>query len=142
MERLHTTLARAGAGKAATATALQGLGGVGKSRAAIEYALHHVDDYSTLLFVRADTPERLEAGLAALASHDILDLKEQEAREDPVKISAVLAWLEKHPVWLMIVDNVDDRKAAAAVEKLLPKLFGGRALITGRIFPPPSPPCH
>jgi hypothetical protein len=49
-----------------------------------------------------------------------------------VKISAVLAWLEKHPVWLMIVDNVDDRKAAAAVEKLLPKLFGGRALITGR----------
>jgi Domain of unknown function (DUF4062) len=71
LERLHTTLARAGAGKAATATALQGLGGVGKSRAAIEYALRHVDDYSTLLFVRADTPERLEAGLAALASHDI-----------------------------------------------------------------------
>ena len=50
-----------------------------------------------------------------------------------MKISAVLGWLEKHPVWLMILDNADDRKAAMAVEKLIPKLFGGRVLITGRM---------
>jgi len=83
--------------------------------------------------VRAEKLERLEAGLAALAGHDILDLPEKEAREDAVKISAVLGWLEHHPLWLMIFDNVDDRKAAAAVEKLLPKLFGGRVLVTGRM---------
>jgi hypothetical protein len=60
LERLHTTLARTSTGKAAaTTTALQGLGGVGKSRAAIEYALCHADQYSALLFVRAETPERL-----------------------------------------------------------------------------------
>jgi hypothetical protein len=135
LQTLHTALSRAGAGTAAAVTgkALHGLGGVGKTRLAIEYALRHADEYSALLFVRADTPERLDAGLAALAGHDILDLKKQEAREDPVKISAVLAWLEQRPVWLMIVDNVDDRTAAAAVEKLLPKLFSGRVLITGRM---------
>jgi hypothetical protein len=132
MKTLHGALTPTTAA-AVTGRALHGLGGVGETRLAIEYALRHVGDYSALLFVRADTPERLDAGLAALASHDILNLKEQEAREDAVKISAVLGWLEKHPVWLMIVDNVDDRKAAAAVEKLLPKLFGGRALITGRM---------
>jgi hypothetical protein len=135
MQTLHTALASTGDGTAAAVTgrALHGLGGVGKTRLAIEYALRHRQNYSALLFVRAETPERLEASLAALAGHDILNLKEQEAREDPVKISAVLAWLEQHPVWLMIVDNVDDRKAATAVEKLLPKLFGGRVLITGRM---------
>jgi hypothetical protein len=62
--------------------------------------------------VRADTPERLDAGLAALAGQGILDLKEQEAREHAMKISAALGWLENHLLWLMILDNVDDRKAA------------------------------
>ncbi|MGC2220875.1 MAG: tetratricopeptide repeat protein [Methylocella sp.] len=134
LEKLHTALTRTGAGKAAaTATALQGLGGVGKTRAAIEYALRHADDYSALVFVRAEMPERLEVGLAALAGAETLDLPEKEAREDAVKISAVLAWLEHHPIWLMILDNVDDRKAAVAVEKLMPKLSGGRVLITGRV---------
>jgi hypothetical protein len=135
LETLHTALTRTGAGTAAAVTgkALHGLGGVGKTRLAIEYALRHADDYSALLFLRAESPERLDAGLAALAGAGILDLPEKEAREDTVKISAVLDWLAQHPVWLMILDNVDDRKAAAAVEKLLPKLFGGRALITGRM---------
>ena len=132
LERLQTALSRTGTGKAATATALQGLGGVGKTRVAIEFALRHPDDYSALLFVRAETPERLEAGLAALAGADMLDLPEKEAREDPVKISAVLAWLEHHSPWLTILDNVDDRLAAAAMENLTPKLSGGRVLITGR----------
>jgi tetratricopeptide (TPR) repeat protein len=135
LERLRTGLTRTsdGSAAAATATALQGLGGVGKTRAAIEYALRHSDDYSALLFVRAETRESLEAGLAALAGADILNLPEKEAHEDAVKIAAVLGWLAQHPVWLMILDNVDDRRAAVAVEKLMPKLSGGRVLITGRI---------
>jgi hypothetical protein len=135
MQTLHAALASTGDGTAAAVTgkALHGLGGVGKTRLAIEYALRHRQNYSALFFVRAETPERLEAGLAALAGADILDLKEKDAREDAVKISGVLGWLEKHLVWLMILDNVDDRPAAIAVEKLLPKLFGGRVLITGRM---------
>jgi tetratricopeptide (TPR) repeat protein len=135
LEKLHTALTRTGAGTAAAVTgkALHGLGGVGKTRVAIEYALRHADDYSALLFLRAESPERLDAGLAALAGAGILDLPEKEARKDAMKISAALGWLENHPVWLMILDNVDDRTAAAAVEKLMPKLFGGRVLITGRM---------
>ncbi len=74
-----------------------GLAGLERRGLAIEYALRHADDYSALLFVRAETPGGLEAGLAALAGAGILDLPEKEAREDAVKISAVLAWLENHP---------------------------------------------
>ena len=131
LERLSHRAYPHGAGTAAAVTgkALHGLGGVGKTRV----AMRHADRLSALLFLRAESPERLDAGLAALAGAGILDLPEKEARKDAMKISAALGWLENHPVWLMILDNVDDRTAAAAVEKLMPKLFGGRVLITGRM---------
>ena len=62
----------------------------------------------------------------------MLDLKEKEAREDEAKIAAALAWLEAHPTWLLILDNVDDREAVAAVAKLMPRLKGGHVIVTGR----------
>ena len=70
------------------------------------------------LFVRADDPATLNANLAALAGAEVLDLPEKEAPQDAVKIEAALRWLDAHPTWLMILDNVDDEKAVAAVDKL------------------------
>jgi len=134
LDDLHAALTAAGDGKAAAVTgkAVHGLGGVGKTRVAIEYAWRHAWEYSALLFVPAETPERLAAGLAALVATDILDLAEKDEREDSVKIAAALRWLEHHPTWLMILDNVDDRVAAEAVEQLPPKLSGGHVVITAR----------
>ena len=114
--------AEAGGATAIVGRALHGLGGIGKTRLAVEYALQHESEHSALLFVRADTPARLETSLAALAGPDILDLPEKDAREDAAKIAAALGWLEAHPGWLMIVDNVDDAAAVAAVDKLLARL--------------------
>lgn len=132
LETLHETL-RQGGQAAVTGKALHGLGGIGKTRLAIEYAWRCADTYSALLFVSAETPVRLNAGLAALAGPDILDLPEKDAKEDEVKIHAALGWLARHPTWLMIVDNVDDAKAAAALEELIPSLHGGHVLITARM---------
>jgi tetratricopeptide (TPR) repeat protein len=135
LQKLHASLAQDADGEATAVVgkALHGLGGVGKTRLAVEYALRHEASYCALLFLSAETPERLNAGLAALAGPDILDLPEKDAREDEVKIPAALGWLEHHPGWLMILDNVDDAAAAAAVQKLLARLRGGRVIITGRI---------
>jgi len=52
--------------------ALHGLGGIGKTRAAIEYAHAHADDYTALLFVNAETPEALTTGLANLVGPMLL----------------------------------------------------------------------
>jgi NB-ARC domain len=132
-----TALSAALAGKPSAGVALHGLGGVGKTRLAIEYALAHAADYSALLFVRADDPATLNANLAALSGAEALDLPEKEAREDAAKIEAVLRWLEAHPTWLLILDNVDDAGAVAAVTKLMPRLTNGHVIVTARatIFP-------
>ena len=119
-------------GAAVVGRALHGLGGVGKTRLAIEYAWRHEADYSALLFVRADDPATLDAGLAALVGAEVLDLPEKEAPQDAIKIEAVLRWLEAHPNWLMILDNVDDEKAVAAVSKLMARLKGGHVIVTAR----------
>jgi len=133
LDKLHKALsANAGAATAIVGRALHGLGGIGKTRLAVEYAFQHESEHSALLFVRADTPAALDTSLAALAGPDILDLPEKHAREDAAKIAAALGWLEAHPGWLMILDNVDDAPAVAAVAKLLARLSGGKVIVTGR----------
>ena len=131
LEELRAALAGA-KGVAVAGRVLHGLGGIGKTRLAIEYAWAHEADYSALLFVRADDAATLNAGLAALAGAEVLDLPENEAREDAAKIAAVLRWLEANPTWLLILDNVDDREAVAAVANLMPRLKGGHVIVTAR----------
>jgi tetratricopeptide (TPR) repeat protein len=133
LDKLHEALnAEAGGATAIVGRALHGLGGIGKTRLAAEYALKHEGEHSALLFLRADTPAGLDTSLAALAGPDILNLPEKEAREDAAKIAAALGWLAAHAGWLMIVDNVDDPAAVAAVDKLLARLSGGKVVVTGR----------
>ena len=125
---LHTALL----GAKGAPVALCGLGGIGKTRLAIEYAWSREAIYSALLFVSASDGAALNAGLAGLTAFEILDLPEKEARDDATKITAVLRWLESNPTWLMILDNVDDRAAVAEVAKLMPRLKGGHVVVTAR----------
>jgi tetratricopeptide (TPR) repeat protein len=125
---LHTALL----GAKGAPVALQGLGGIGKTRLAIEYAWSRETVYSALLFVGASDGVALNAGLAGLTAFEILDLPEKEARDDATKITAVLRRLESNPTWLMILDNVDDSAAVAEVAKLMPRLKGGHVVVTAR----------
>jgi tetratricopeptide (TPR) repeat protein len=67
----------------------------------------------------------------------LLNLEELPAAEDQV-VAAVVRHLREQPGWLLILDNVDTAEAATAVCALLPRLAGGRVLITSRLreWPP------
>jgi hypothetical protein len=106
---------------------------VGKTRLAIEYAWHHHDDYTALLFVTADTQGSLARNLAGLCGPAVLDLPQQDEPEQEPRRLAVLRWLQDNPGWLLIVDNVDTPEAAGAAEDLLAQLHGGHVLLTGRL---------
>jgi tetratricopeptide (TPR) repeat protein len=110
--------------------AVTGMAGVGKTRLAIEYAWKHQEDYSALLFVNGESPTLLDSHLAGLAG--VLRLGLPADAGDPDKRAAVLDWLRRHPGWLLIVDNVDDRAARDGVNAYLKEWHHGHVLITGR----------
>ena len=112
--------------------AIHGLGGVGKTRLAVEYAWRCLTDYTACLFVAADSPENLMRNLAELCSVRVLNLPEREAQEQELQVAATVNWLNQHPGWLLILDNVDTPEAAVAVKDLLPALQNGHVLITSR----------
>ncbi|MBI3948720.1 MAG: tetratricopeptide repeat protein [Armatimonadetes bacterium] len=117
--------------------AIHGLGGIGKTRAAIEYAWRFAGDYTALLFAPAETAARFRQSLAGLC--DLLKIA-PGVTDDNVRFDAALRWLadRAHDGWLLLVDNVDTPEAAAAVDRALAPLNGGHVLITGRLddWPP------
>ena len=114
-------------------TVISGLGGIGKTRLAVEYAWRCGHRYTAAWFVRADSPESLHRNLAALAGPELLNLPEWKAKEEKETVGAVLRWLREHAGWLIILDNVDTPEASAAVLEILPSLLEGRILITSRL---------
>ncbi len=123
LDRIRTALIqKSGAAAVTAAQAIYGLGGIGKTRAAIEYGYRYQDEYTALLFLRADSEENLRRNLANLTGPMVLDLPEYSATDDEIRVAATLRWLDQHPGWFLIFDNVDTPEVAQAVEDLLGRL--------------------
>jgi tetratricopeptide (TPR) repeat protein len=135
LERLRASLEMTGDGQATAIVgrAVHGLGGVGKTRLAVEYAWRQASDYSALLFVSGSTPQDLNHSLAALCGPLVLDLPEQNVKEEEARVAAVLRWLADHPRWLLILDGIDSKEGAEGAERILPRLQGGHVVLTSRL---------
>jgi tetratricopeptide (TPR) repeat protein len=104
LEELHRALPRG------AAVALTGLGGIGKTQLALEYAYRHRDEYRVVWWVHAEDGATLAADYAGLAAE--LGLAEREAKEQAVVVAAVRRWLEQNTDWLLVFDNAGSRTAA------------------------------
>lgn len=109
--------------------ALQGLGGVGKTQLAVEYAYRHAWDYQLVWWISADQPVLARSGLAALAPRLGLTGIDAERVEDAIR--AVVDCLrrgEPFQPWLLIFDNADQPEA---IRELMPS-GPGDILVTSR----------
>ena len=107
--------------------AISGLGGIGKTQTAVEYAYRSRDSYQFVLWVQANTPETLRSNFVALAG--LLNLPEKDKKEQQMVVHAVKQWFETHSGWLLIFDNADD---LAMVRDYLPEGTKGHTLLTTR----------
>lgn len=87
LDDLRTSLQVAGTGRATAITgkAVHGLGGVGKTRLAVEFAWRHVPDYIAVLMVTADAPDNLRREVAELTKPSVLDLPEHAATDSTLR---------------------------------------------------------
>jgi hypothetical protein len=108
---------------------ISGLGGIGKTQTALEYAYRHRAEYDAIFWVRADSVISLTSSLVELAH--LLQLPQRYAQDQQIIVQAVLRWFRLHPDWLLIYDNIDDLSVA---EPFLPKAGSGHLLITTRAY--------
>lgn len=108
--------------------ALTGLGGVGKTQAGIEYATRHREEYPGGVFwVNAETSGSLTTGFVEIGR--ALHLSAAASKDQKQIVDAVLDWLNGNDRWLMILDNVDDRRE---IRRFIPDRGKGDVLITSR----------
>jgi tetratricopeptide (TPR) repeat protein/transcriptional regulator with XRE-family HTH domain len=111
--------------QATAVVAAHGLGGVGKSQLAMEYAHRHQADYDLMWWVPSETSLLVATSLAALASR--LGLANDAQQED--QIAAVLAELARRARWLIVYDNAEQ---PTDLTGLRPAGGAGHVLITSR----------
>ena len=105
---------------------LCGLGGVGKTSVAVEYAHRHLDEYGLVWQFAAEETTTLSAGFAELARL-LIGANELFAIDPVIQVHGALA--ARDDEWLLIFDNATD---ADAVRAVLPPIGRGSVLITSQ----------
>lgn len=111
--------------------ALTGLGGIGKTQIAVEYAYRArvQGRYRHVFWITAASEEAILAGFTALA--DQLPAFAARGETDQRQlVRAIIEWLEQcEEPWLLILDNADD---LSLLPSYLPKRGNGSVLLTTR----------
>ena len=122
LEKLHDQLIGT-----STPVALHGLGGVGKTQVAQEYAHRFMADYDVVWWVPAEQQDLINPNLADLAPH--LGIRQADSTDESAELVKE-ALRRGHPYdrWLLIFDNADEPED---VEGLFPG-GPGHVIVTSR----------
>ena len=122
LQQLFQSFSAEGSAEMTIPQALVGLGGLGKTQTAAEYAYRYRGAYQAVLWVRAEAKESLTEDFKVCAR--LLNLHAQES-----PIEAMQQWFRNQTGWLLILDNADDLNLVAP---FLPQSPRGHVLVTTR----------
>lgn len=129
---------------------LHGLGGMGKTQLAADFARRHKNTFSAILWLDGSSESSIRQSLAAWADQilegrlpeDLGTQGDRQAGDVDEGIKRVIAWMniKGNSNWLLIVDNVDrdyrmreEDPEAYDLESYLPEADHGSVLVTTRL---------
>ncbi len=107
--------------------AINGLGGIGKTQTAAEYAYRYRANYRAVIWVKAVTEVELIADFQSAAR--LLKCPEGRLHKRESLLQTMMDWFMTNTEWLLILDNADN---LFLVESFLPKAAPGHILLTTR----------
>jgi hypothetical protein len=129
------------------AFALCGLGGMGKTQTALEFAYNRKEKFDAVFWIQADEAVKIDETFSQIAV-ELRLLSAGEAKDRIVSRNAVLAWLSEpfknsmHPTelrelgetfelarWLLVFDNISD---PIVLRDYIPVIGNGSILFTSR----------
>jgi hypothetical protein len=134
---------------------IYGLGGIGKTQLAIEYARVHKDSYTSFFWLDGKTEESLIQGLLVLSLRlpkgqiaDVDDGEIKGLKESRKRAQEILGWfaLKGNTQWLLVYDNIDmtsyeeetsdedtEFSSTYDITQYFPRGDGGSIIVTTRL---------
>lgn len=127
---------------------LFGLGGIGKTQLAVEYARRHYRSYSAVLWLDGSSADQLKQSFVKIAyqvpegelSCTVTETLQSSTVDTDVVVKGILRWLSlpSNVHWLIVIDNVDrdvkdEDPQAYDVKEYFPEGYHGSIIITSRL---------
>jgi tetratricopeptide (TPR) repeat protein len=108
--------------------AIYGLGGIGKTSLAVEFAYRNMDGYDVVWWLRSEEPAMLAMDYGALAIK--LGIIREEEKDQRIMIEIARGWLERtEKKWLLVFDNAEHEDE---LKEFMPRGGIGNIIITSR----------